>query len=77
MSMPEKEYLSIKQASKWATQKLGKKVTSSNIAYLVQYGRIKKYGENGQCYVLKEELAEYLSPALDLSKNLCQNHVSF
>lgn len=59
MSMPEKEYLSIKQASKWATQKLGKKVTSSNIAYLVQYGRIKKYGENGQCYVLKEELAEY------------------
>jgi len=53
------ELLSIKEASKWATEHLGKEVSTSNISYLIQYGRIKKIGENGSTQILKEELATY------------------
>jgi len=53
------ELLTIKQASIWASEYLGKKVTSSNISYLIQYGRIKKIGENGSTQLVKEELVNY------------------
>ncbi|HPC26961.1 MAG TPA: site-specific DNA-methyltransferase, partial [Paludibacteraceae bacterium] len=48
-----------KEASEWASKFTGKNVTISNISYLIQYGRIKKYGNNGTIYVSKEELANY------------------
>ncbi|MDR1974642.1 MAG: site-specific DNA-methyltransferase [Bacteroidales bacterium] len=38
--------LTIKEASEWATDYIGRNVTPSNISYLVQYGRIKKIGGN-------------------------------
>lgn len=50
---------SIKEASEWATEYLGKNVTTSNISYLIQYGRIKKFGNNGAIQVSKHELIEY------------------
>lgn len=53
------ELLTIKEASRWASEYLGKKVTTSNISYLIQYGRIKKIGNNGSTQVIKEELIEY------------------
>lgn len=53
------ELLSIKEASQWATKYLGKNITTSNISYLIQYGRIKKIGNNGSTQVIKEELIEY------------------
>ncbi len=53
------ELLSIKNASQWASEYLGKNVTTSNISYLIQYGRIKKIGTNGSTQVFKEELIEY------------------
>lgn len=53
------ELLSIKEASIWASEYLGKHVTVSNISYLIQYGRIKKIGDNGSTHVLKEELIAY------------------
>lgn len=53
------ELLSIKEASKWATGYLDKNVTTSNISYLIQYGRIKKIDDNGSTQVIKEELVEY------------------
>jgi len=53
------ELLSIKEASQWATKYLEKNVTTANISYLIQYGRIKKIGENGSTQILKEELVEY------------------
>ena len=56
---PTEEFLSIKEASQWATQHLGKNVTSSNISYLVQYGKIAKIGSNGSTQVSKEELLHY------------------
>ncbi len=46
-------------ASYWASEYLGKNVTASNIAYLVQYGRIRKYGDNGTTLVSRSELEKY------------------
>ena len=51
--------LSIKEASNWASEYLGKNVTPANISYLVQYGRIKKIGDNGNTQVSKLDLIEY------------------
>lgn len=57
--MSKLELVSIVQASSWASKFLGKNVTTSNISYLVQYGRIKKYGINGSTFVSKKELESY------------------
>ena len=53
------ELLTIKEASDWASAHLGKNVTTSNISYLIQYGRIKKIGDNGFTQVDKQELFDY------------------
>ncbi|MDR2385240.1 MAG: site-specific DNA-methyltransferase [Tannerella sp.] len=53
------ELLNIKEASEWATQYLGKDVSPSNISYLIQYGRIKKMGENGTTQVSQKDLLDY------------------
>ena len=53
------ELMTIRQASKWASEYLNRNVTLSNIAYLIQYGRIKKVGGNGSILVSKEELLHY------------------
>ncbi|MCK4980388.1 MAG: site-specific DNA-methyltransferase, partial [Candidatus Delongbacteria bacterium] len=51
--------LTIKEASKWASKHLKKDVTTSNISYLIQYGKVSRIGDNGTTQVLREELAEY------------------
>ncbi len=51
--------LSIKEASIWATEFTGKSVTPSNIAYLINYGRINKIGENGNVLVAQQDLITY------------------
>ena len=53
------ELLTIKEASNWATTYLKKDVTTSNISYLIQYGRIPKIGDNGYTQVVKEDLIKY------------------
>jgi len=53
------ELITIKEASEWATQHIGKVVTTSNISYLIQYGRIKKIGSNGSTQISKQELFNY------------------
>jgi len=50
------ELLSIKEASIWASEHLKKNVTTSNISYLIQYGKVKKYGNNGTTAVNKYDL---------------------
>jgi regulator of replication initiation timing len=55
------ELLSIKQASDWATEYLSKNVTTSNISYLINYGRIKNIGDNGTALIDKYELIKYYS----------------
>jgi hypothetical protein len=55
----EKRLINLREASKWASQYLTRKVTISNISYLLQYGRIRKYGSNGNPLINIEELKEY------------------
>ncbi|KJR43473.1 DNA methylase N-4/N-6 domain-containing protein [Candidatus Magnetoovum chiemensis] len=61
------ELISLKQASLWASQYLNRNVTASNISYLLQYGRIRKYGENGTPLINMKELKCYYD-ALDKEK---------
>jgi len=55
----DKKMVNLKEASIWASQYLSRKVTISNISYLIQYGRIKKYGNNGNVLINIEELKDY------------------
>ncbi|MDR2927396.1 MAG: site-specific DNA-methyltransferase [Cytophagaceae bacterium] len=53
------ELLTIKEASEWATKHICKNVTPANISYLIQYGRIKKIGDNGTTQIAKQDLINY------------------
>lgn len=53
------QFVSIKEAGSWAAQYLNRNITSSNISYLIQYGRIKKYGGNRRTLVKIQELKNY------------------
>jgi hypothetical protein len=55
----ETNILTLKEASVWASTFLKKNVTTSNIAYLINYGRIPKIGNNGSIYVSKVDLEKY------------------
>jgi len=44
----EDRLVNLKEASLWASQYLNRKVTVANISYLIKYGRIKRYGEDGK-----------------------------
>lgn len=57
--MNNQDLFSIKEASEWATQYLGKNVTTANISYLINYGKIGKVGENGSTMISKQELTDY------------------
>ncbi|MGC8502986.1 DNA methyltransferase [Desulfurella sp.] len=54
-----RELVDLKGASIWASQYLNRKVTISNISYLIQYGRINKYGINGNLMIDLNELKSY------------------
>lgn len=55
----EEDFLTIKEASKLASAQLNKNISPANINYLINYGRLKKYNENGTTLVLKKELVDY------------------
>ena len=52
-------YLTTREAAQFATQYIGKLVTTSNIMYLIQYGRVNRYIQNGQVCVSQDELTTY------------------
>ncbi len=54
-----KEIFTVKEASVWASEHIGKNVTPSNISYLINYGRVKKRGKNGNTVVAKQDLIDY------------------
>ncbi len=54
-----KNLMTIKEASVWATKYLKKTVTTSNISYLIQYGRIPKNSDNGTVAINRYDLEEY------------------
>jgi len=69
MNLFETENLvSIREASAWASQHLNRKISISNISYLIQYGRIKKYGANGNPLINLDELKQYYKLSLDTEK---------
>lgn len=51
--------LSVKEASIWASEFLKKRVSDSNISYLIQYGKVKKHGNNGNTLVSIDDLKKY------------------
>ncbi len=54
-----KKLLSLQEASQWASKYLNKHVTTSNISYLIQYGKIKKYGNSANVLIDMDELKQY------------------
>ncbi len=64
------QLLSIDEASKWATNILKRNITPSNISYLIQYGRIRKYGDNGRTLVDLSELNKYFKSQLEVKETM-------
>ncbi|MBU3965105.1 hypothetical protein KKG29_04665 [Patescibacteria group bacterium] len=54
-----KKLLTLKEACDWASSFLGRNISESNISYLMQYGKIKKYGENGGTQINVFDLKNY------------------
>ncbi len=67
------DLITIYQASVWISKHLNKEVTSSNISYLIQYGRIAKYSENGTTAVSKNELVNYYKGFLQDRESVWKN----
>lgn len=76
MIAADKDLLTIKEASEWASDYLKKNVITSNISYLIQYGLIKKIGTNGAVQIDKQDLKEvnYENIHGELNKVLCRNN---
>ena len=51
--------VNIQKACRWATEFLHREILPTNISYLVQYGKVKKYGENGSTQVNINDLKKY------------------
>lgn len=55
----DKEYLTLKEAGKWASKYLNRNITVSNISYLIQYGLINKHTANGRILIAVADLKRY------------------
>jgi len=53
------QLLTLKEACDWASSFLGRNISESNISYLIQYGKVKKYGENGSAQINIKDLQQY------------------
>lgn len=58
-SAEQANLLNLKEASEWASIYMNRNITIANISYLIQYGRIKKIGENGNTFVDINDLKDY------------------
>src|SRR3989338_1701418 len=55
----EKTLLTIREASRWASDFLKRDVNESNISYLVQYGKVKKHNGGNSIFVAMDDLKNY------------------
>ena len=55
------EAVTVEEASNWASGKFNRKISKSNIAYLLQYGQIEKINRNGVTLVKLDDLQKYYS----------------
>ncbi len=68
------DLMTVAVASRWASKYLRKNVTPSNIAYLIQYGRIRKLERGGTTAVSKRELIDYYRTYNQQRKDSWQGH---
>src|SRR4030042_3528115 len=54
-----KQLVTIQKACQWASNHLNKEVSESNISYLVQYGKVKKYNDGGSVFINLDDLKSY------------------
>lgn len=64
MMILEKEFLTLKEASKWISQFLNREITESNISYLINYGKITRHRKDGSILVDREELKRYYEKSI-------------
>lgn len=57
--MQSTQLLTLEEASTWATSFLNRHVSQSNISYLVQYGKVRRYKTNGSVCIDTSELERY------------------
>lgn len=74
MASATQDLMSIPTASRWASRHLQKNVTPSNIAYLIQYGRVRKFEHNGATVVSRQELTNYYRTYTQQRKANWQGH---
>ena len=53
------QLFTIKEASRWASDFLKKEISESNISYLLQYGKVKKYNGSNLTFVNINDLKNY------------------
>lgn len=58
-TLTTQKLLSLKEASRWASNLLKRDVSESNISYLVQYGKVRKHNGGSAVLVAVDDLAEY------------------
>ncbi len=58
----QKQLVTIKEASRWATDHLNRDVSESNISYLIQYGNVRKYNGGNSTLVNLDDLQKYYQP---------------
>lgn len=54
-----KQLLTIKEASKWASDFLDRDVSESNVSYLVQYGKVRKHNGSNNIFIDLDDLRRY------------------
>jgi len=69
------QLFNILEASRWATNYIGKNVTTSNIAYLIQYGLVRKIGDNRSTHVSQSELKDYYQKYLTSRENYFKEQI--
>ncbi len=56
--MPQ-QLISIREASELASKLLDKEISTSNISYLIQYGKVRKFNDNGSTLIDIDDLKKY------------------
>lgn len=54
-----RQLVTTKEASKWASEFLRREISESNISYLIQYGRVRKYNGGNTVLVDLGDLGKY------------------
>lgn len=74
--MSEKiELINLVEASKLASKLLDRPVSTSNISYLIQYGQLKKWGDNGTLLVSKDDLLRYYNDKIMNREDKWKQHL--